>query len=94
MNLRALGVELAGVFGVRLSEHAVLDGADAVDAPLIVGDGLGELPLDGSSGREAVDEFLGERSISRQIFGGEYDDSRSKTVAECVQAGTHLALRG
>ncbi len=36
------------------SEHAVVDRADAVDAPLIVGDGFGELALDWSLRVEAV----------------------------------------
>jgi hypothetical protein len=65
-----------------------------VDAPLIVGDGLRELALDWSSRGKAVDEFPGERLISRQIFAGEHHDSRRETVAECIQAGAHLALRG
>jgi hypothetical protein len=58
VNVRVPGVEVAGVFEVPLGEHSVLNGADAVDAPLIVGDGLRELALDWSSGGEAVDDFL------------------------------------
>jgi len=43
MNVGVLGVELAGAFEMRIGEHAVFDGSDAIDAPLIVGNGLREL---------------------------------------------------
>jgi hypothetical protein len=40
------------------AEHAVFDGPDAVDTPLIVGDGLSELALDGCLRVEAVYDLL------------------------------------
>ena len=49
---------------MHFGEHAVFDGPDAIDAPLIIGDGLGELTLDGRAGAEAVDDFLSEGLIS------------------------------
>ena len=58
VNVGMLGVEVAGVFEVRIGEHSVLNGADAVDAPLIVGHGLRELALHGGLGVEAVDDFF------------------------------------
>jgi hypothetical protein len=58
MNIGMLGVEVACVFKMRVGEHAVFDGANAVDAPLIVGDGLGELALEGRLRAEAVDDFF------------------------------------
>jgi hypothetical protein len=46
MYLGAGAVEVSGGFEVAHAEHAVFYRSDTVDAPLIVGDGLGELALD------------------------------------------------
>ena len=58
MNIGVLRVEVAGSFEMRLGEHAVFDGTNPVDAPLIVGDRLRELALDGGLRVEAVDDFF------------------------------------
>jgi len=58
MNIGVLGVGVAGAFEVRLGKHAFFDGANAIDAPLIVCHGLRELALDRGFRVEAVDDFL------------------------------------
>ena len=74
-------IEIGRGFEMAHAEHAVLDGADAIDAPLIVGDGLGELALDRSLRVEAVHELFGECVVSVHVFRGEHDDARSEAVA-------------
>ena len=71
-------------------EHAVLDGTDSVDAPLIVGDALGELALDGSLRVEAVGNFFGERATGGHVFAGEDDYPRGEAVPEGIEAGALL----
>ena len=88
-----IGVEVSRAFGMPGGQHAVFDGTDAIDAPLIVGDGLGELALDGRLRVEAVDDLLREGAVSGHVFGGEHDDARSEAVAQGVQAGAGAALR-
>jgi hypothetical protein len=48
------GIEVARGFKIAHAEHAVFNRSDAVDAPLIVGDRLGELALDRRLRVEAV----------------------------------------
>ena len=94
MDLGAGTVEIACGFEVAHAEHAVFDGTDTVDAPLIVGDGLGELSFDRGLRVEAVYDFFGEGLVGVHVFGGEHDDARSEAMAERVHAGTGLAFRG
>jgi hypothetical protein len=61
MELGVVSVETAGRFEMAHAEHAVFDGPYTVDAPLIVGDGLGELALDRRLRFEAIDDLFGER---------------------------------
>ncbi|MDP8983269.1 MAG: hypothetical protein M3O35_22060 [Acidobacteriota bacterium] len=89
-----LGVKVTERAEVPFGEHAVFDGPDAIDAPLIVGDGLGELALHRGAGVEAVDQVLGEGLISIQILSGKHYDAGSEAVAQRVQAGSDLAGRG
>ena len=88
MDLGIVRIEIAGGFEMSLSEHAVFDGTEAVDAPLIVGYGLSELELDWRLGVEAVDDFFAELLVGGHVFGGENDDARSETVTEGVHDGT------
>jgi len=80
VDFGVIGIEIARGFEVTHAEHAILDGADAVDPPLIVGYRLGELALDRSLRIEAVDYFLGECLVSSHVFAGEDDDARSEAV--------------
>ncbi len=64
VNSGMLGVKVTDDAEVPFGEHTVFDGPNTIDAPLIIGDGLGELALDGRAGVEAVDDFLGEGLIS------------------------------
>jgi hypothetical protein len=94
MDFRAWAIEIACGFEVAHAEHAIFDGADAIDAPLIIGDGLGELALDGRLRVEAVDDFFRKRVIGGHVFRGEHDDACGEAMAKGVHAGTGAALRG
>jgi len=92
MDFGSGAVEIAGGFEVAHAEHAVFDGPDTVDAPLIVGHGLGELAFDRGLRVEAVDDFFGERLVGVHVFVGEHDDARGQAVAEGVHEISWLAL--
>ncbi len=92
MDFGAGAIEIAGGFEMSQAEHAVFDGTDSVDAPLIVGDGLGELALDRGLRVEAVDDFFGEGLVGVHVFGGEHDDARGEAMAQGVHAGTGFAF--
>ena len=75
------------------TEHAVFNGTDAVDAPLIVCDRLSELALDRGLRVKAVDDFFGEGVVSVHVFRGKDDDARGKSVAQGVHFGAGFASR-
>jgi len=79
---------------VTHGEHAVFDGADPVDAPLIVGDRLRELALDRGLRVEAVDDFFGELVVGGHVFRWEDDNARGESVAQGVHAGTGFTRWG
>ena len=69
-------------------EHAVFDGVDAVEAPLLVGDGLGEFALEGSLGVEGADEVLGEGLVGGAVLAGKDDHAAGEAVAGSIVGGT------
>jgi len=81
-------LEFAALVFMAEREHVVLDGAGAVEAPVVFGDGERELLLHGGFGFEAVDEFVAERVVGFAIFGGEDADLAREAVTEVVPAGT------
>jgi len=93
MEFGVVGVEVACGFKMTHAEHAVFDGTDPIDAPSIVGYGLGELALDGSLRVEAVDDLFGECFVGIHVFAGQHDDTRGEAVTQCVHAGAGAALR-
>jgi len=60
---------------------------------MIVGDGLGELTLDGRLLVETVDDLLGECLVGGHVFRRQDNDARSEAVTERVHAGARPALR-
>src|SRR5580698_5798887 len=79
---------------VAESEHAVFEGAHAVETPLSVDYGLRELALGEGFGSEIEDEFSGEALVSGEILGGQNDDAGREAVAQRVQAGGLLTDLG
>ena len=63
-------VDLALLAEVAEGQHAVFEGAHAVEAPLSVDDGLGELAFSEGFGGEIDEEFGGEALIGGEVFGG------------------------
>ena len=94
MDFGGWAIEITRGFEVAHAEHAVFDGPYPIDAPLIVGDRLGELALDRRLCVEAVHDFFGELSVSVHVFRREHDNARGEAVAEGVHAGAGLTLRG
>ena len=81
-------VKFGRVFFVAEGEEAGFEGAETVEAPLMVGKGLGELGFDGAFGLKVADEGAGEGEVLLQVFAGEDDDLGGEAVAECVEGGT------
>ena len=75
-------------------EHVVFDGAGPVETPAVFRDRLGELPLHGSFGIEAVDELVAECVVGFAIFGGQEADLAGEAVTEVVPAGLGFAFGG
>ena len=85
------GIDLGFGAEVAESEHAVFNGAHAVETPLGVDDGLGALALGEGLGSEIDEEFVGEAVVSGEVLGGQDDDAGGQAVAQRVQAGGLLA---
>jgi hypothetical protein len=94
VNLGMAEIDVARGFEMAHAEHAVFDGPNAVDAPLIVGDRLGELALDRGLRVEAGHDFPREFPVGVHVFRGEDDDARGEAVAQGVHAGAGFAWRG
>jgi hypothetical protein len=82
-----------GGFEIAEREDVGLDGEDAIETPVVVGDRLSDLELEGVCGLEAVQELGAELVVGRAVFGGEDGGLPGEAVAEVVQADA-LAARG
>ena len=74
----------AGAFGVVIKpdgEQVGFDGADAVDAPSGVGQGLDQMSFGGALGPVFVVESLGEFEVGGEIESGQDDDLAGDGVA-------------
>ena len=80
------GVGIAGEAGTEMAdgEHVGFDGASAVHAPVVFGDGLGELDFEGAFGREAFDDGGAEFVVGFAIFVGHQVYLAGKAMAQCV----------
>ena len=65
VDLGVIDIDVGSGFEMAEGEHAVFDGADAVEAPLRVDEGLGILAFDGGFGVETVEEFFKHATSSR-----------------------------
>jgi hypothetical protein len=91
VDFRVTRVYLALLAKVAEGEHAFFEGADAVEPPLRIDDGLGALALGEGLGSETGEVFFGEFSVSVEILGGQDDYAGGQAVAKSVQAGDLLA---
>ena len=79
--------------GKRL-EDVVFDSANSVQAPVALGDGLGELAFDRVGGFETGDDCGAERVADFLFFGSLDVDVRGDAVPVCVEAGDVFAFGG
>src|SRR5579863_5084890 len=86
-------LDFAAFAFVAQGEYVGLGGAGAVETPVVLGDGLGELPLAGSFGLEAIDELAAEAVVRFTVLGGEDGDLAGEAVAQVVHAGACVAVR-
>src|SRR5580658_5334065 len=87
VDLGMAGVDVAFLAEVAESEHAFFKGADAIETPLGVDDGLGALAFGESFGGETGEEIGGENLVGEEVFGGQDYDASGETVAQGVEAG-------
>jgi hypothetical protein len=76
------------------SEDAGFDGAGAFQAPVIFGDGLGQLGFEGADGFEGFADAGAVLVESLVLFGGEKADLAGEAVTISVEAGAMLAFFG
>jgi hypothetical protein len=85
-RVREGDLELAALALVAEREHVVLDGAGAVQTPVVLGNGVSELLFHGRFGFEAVDDPAAEAVVRFAVFGGEDVDLASEAVTEAELA--------
>jgi hypothetical protein len=90
MDFRMAWIDLTLGAIVAERQHAVFEGAHSVETPLGVDNRLGELAFREGFRSEIDEEFVGERLVSGEIFGGQDYDAGRQAVAKCVQAGDLL----
>src|ERR1019366_8882652 len=73
-------------FKIAEREDVALDGEHAIETPVILGDRLSDLELEGVFRLEAVQEAGAEFVVGRAVFGREDGRLPGEAVAEIVQA--------
>ena len=66
-------------------EDGIFEGAGAVESPLVLGDGLGEIGLDGAGRSEGFADGVALHLEGCPVFGCVNDDLAGKAVAKGVQ---------
>ena len=89
-------VDLAFLAHVAQGEHAFLDGADSVQPPLGVHDGLGALFFGEGFGGQTGEEIGGENLVSEEVLGGQNYDAGGEPWRSALRLDLFLpaSLRG
>jgi hypothetical protein len=85
--------------GVRMllkaeGEHGVFEGSGAIEAPLVLRDGLGEIDFEGADWGEGFADSIAVFSEGGLVFRGMDHDLAGEAVAEGVQRRTFFAFFG
>jgi len=83
---------LVYLFGGSEGQRAMFHGADAIETPGGVGDGLDELPLDGAAWGVMNHEFIAECLVGLEVVGRENYGLAGEAVAKGVEAGALFAF--
>jgi hypothetical protein len=75
-------------------EDAGLHGADALEAPAVLGDGLGEIDFEGADGGEGFADAFAVCVEGGLFSGGENVDLTGESVFVGVETRVLLAFRG
>lgn len=99
LEAEKLAVQLVWGTGIRVAivfdgEETGFERLDAIEAPLGIGHGLGELGFKCAIGLEVGVEIFGEEAVGFGVFGGEKDEVTGQAVAEGVEAGGAFAGTG
>jgi hypothetical protein len=79
---------LRGMFGLPEGEDGVFQRAGAVEAPAVLGDGLGEIDFERAYGSQSFTDAVAVFVKSFPVFRGVDDDLAGESVAEGVEGGT------
>src|SRR5215467_7630740 len=79
---------------MALGENGVFEGAGAVESPFVLGDGFGEIELQGADGGEGFADGFTVFLEGGLVFGGMDDDLAGESVAEGVQGRAPFAFLG
>jgi addiction module HigA family antidote len=94
VDFRMFGFDFCRFSGVAEGEDVVFDRVGPVQAPVVVGDDLGELLFVGIGRVEAGDQAVAEVVHGGAVFIGHEADLSGEAVAECVEAGAFFAFGG
>jgi len=89
------GVDAGSVLGVLRhaeGEGAGLNGAGALQAPAVVGDGLGDLALEVADGGEAFEDDFTVLFVGLLLFGSEDAELAGEAVTPGIEPATPLAF--
>src|SRR5262249_46673385 len=89
------GVDAGSVFrvlGQAEGESAGLDGAGALQAPAVVGDGLGNVALEVADGGEAFEDDFAVLFVGLLLFGSEDAELAGEAVTPGIEPATPLAF--
>ncbi len=86
-------LHLVQLLGGGERERAVFHGANAVETPSSVGDGLNELALDRAERLVVHLELIAEGLVGLSVLGRKEDGLAGEAVAQSVEAGALFAFR-
>ncbi|HEY6341618.1 MAG TPA: hypothetical protein VIY49_09010 [Bryobacteraceae bacterium] len=85
---------LGDLFALAEGEDRVFQGTGAVEAPAVLGDGLGEIELESADGGHSFVDAIAVLLEGLLVFRGVDDDLTGESVAEGVERGTLFPLGG
>src|SRR5262249_5039773 len=89
------GVDAGSVFrvlGQAEGESASFNGAGALEAPAVVGDGLGDIALEVTDGSEAFEDDFAVLFVGELLFGSQDAELAGEAVTPGIEPATPLAF--
>ena len=91
LGFGGVGVDFGGEVVVGEASGVVLDGARAIETPVVLGNGDGVLSFVGADGLEGGEDALFEFGVGEAVFVTHDVELASQSVAACVHGGSGFA---